>query len=60
MNCRSVRAVSNVTRALNFTGLIPRLSYNIAIRADSQDLKFNAYTGLFSQPISADTAKPQG
>jgi len=53
--------VTNLTnRALTFTGLIPRSSYNIAIRADHEDSLFNSYIGSFSSLITADTAPSQG
>ena len=47
-------------RVLNITDLIPRTSYNIAIRADTDDLNFYAYFGQFSSPLTVETAVPQG
>jgi len=61
MNCQSLRSVTDVTnRALTFTDLIPRSSYNIAIRTESEDSMLNTYFGSFSSPITAGTAPPQG
>ena len=47
-------------RVLTITDLIPRTSYNIAIRADTDDLNLNAYFGQFSSPLTVETAVPQG
>ena len=60
-NCQSFTIVTDVSnRTLTFNNLIPRSSYNIAIRADSQDLvTFILYAGSFSQ-VTADTAASQG
>ena len=61
-NCQSLTIVTDVSnRALTYNNLIPRLSYNIAVRADIQDpLTLASYTGSFSSPITASTAAPQG
>ncbi len=55
-------SIANVgtNRIYNVTQLIPRTSYNISIRADSEDSTFMAFTGSFSSPISAETAVPEG
>ncbi len=47
-------------RMYTFTQLIPRTSYNISIRADSEDITFTTFVGSPSQPISVETAAPQG
>ena len=61
-NCQSLTKVTDVSnRTLTFNNLIPRSSYNIAIRADSEDpAMFIPYTGSFSLPITGDAAAPQG
>ena len=61
-NCQSFTIVTDVSnRALTYSNLIPRSSYNIAIRADSQDPPtLVLYTGSLSSPITASTAAPQG
>ena len=47
-------------RTHTFEYLIPRSSYNIAIRADSEDpVTLFYYTGPFSPPITAETAAAQ-
>ncbi len=54
--------IANVgtNRIYNFTQLIPRTLYNISIRADSEDNTFTTFLGSPSQPISVETAAPQG
>ena len=39
-------------RVLTITDLIPRTSYNIAIRADTEDADLNSYGGQFSSPLT--------
>ena len=60
--CQSLTIVNDVSYGtLTSNNMIPRSSYNITIRADSEDpVKLIPYTGYFSQPITADTAAPQG
>ncbi len=53
-------ANARTDRMYTFTQLIPRTSYNISIRADSQDSTFTTFAGSFSTPISVETAAPQG
>ena len=62
INCLFFKIVTDVSnRTLTFNNLIPRSSYNIAIRADGQDsIILLPYTGSFSQPIIVDTTAPQG
>ena len=63
INCQSFTEVIDVSnRTLTFKKLIPRSSYNIAIRADSLDLiMFVPLLGpLSSPPITAEAAPPQG
>ena len=57
-NCEPLTNVSN--GAFTFNKLIPRSSYNIAIRADSLSVTEIPYIGPLSPPITADTAAPQG
>ena len=57
----SLIPVTDVTnRVLTITDLIPRTSYNIAIRADTEDAINNIYSGQYSSPLTAETAVPQG
>ena len=59
-SCSLSIVVSNITnRVLTITDLIPRTSYNIAIRADTEDLN-NAYSGQYSSPLTAESAVPDG
>ncbi len=53
-------ANAGTNRMYTFTKLIPRTLYNISIRADSQDRTFATFEGSLSQPISVETAAPQG
>ncbi len=55
-------SIANVgtNRIYNFTQLIPRTSYNISIRADSEDSTFTIFAGSLSTPISVETTAPQG
>ena len=46
-------------RALNISHLIPRSSYNIIIRADSQDFHLNEFSGSLTA-IIAESAAPRG
>ena len=47
-------------RVLTITDLIPRTSYNIAIRTDTEDASNIIYSGQYSSPLTAETAVPQG
>ena len=49
-----------VNRVLTITDLIPRTSYNIAIRADTQDVNLDSYSGQYLSPLTLETAVPQG
>ena len=49
-----------VNRVLTITDFIPRTSYNIAIRADTQDANLDTYSGQLSSPLTSETAVPQG
>ena len=62
MTCQSFTPVAAVSyRTLTFGNLIPRSSYNFAVRADSQDpMSFTPYTGSFSPQINENTTVPQG
>ncbi len=53
-------ANAGTNRIYNFTQLIPRTSYNISIRADSQDRTFTTFAGSLSTPLSVVTTAPQG
>ena len=59
-SCTSLIPVTDVMIiVLTITNLIPRTSYNIAIRADSEDFGLNTYSGQYSSPLTAVTAVPQ-
>ena len=62
INCVTFTIVTDVSnRTLTFSNLIPRIFYNLAVRADSQDLMtLIAYTGTFSSPITTESTSPQG
>ena len=62
INCQSFTIITDISNGtLTFNNLIPRSSYNITIRADSEDpVILIPYTGSLSQPITADAAAPQG
>ena len=47
-------------RVLTITDLIPRTSYNIAIRVDTEDANLETYSGQLSSPLTAETAVPEG
>ncbi len=53
-------ADARTNRMYTFTQLIPRILYNISIRADSEDNTFTTFLGSPSQPISVETTAPQG
>ena len=60
-SCTSVIRVNDVAiSVLTITDLIPRTSYNIAIRIDTEDASDIIYFGQFSSPLTAETAVPQG
>jgi len=59
--CRANTTVINATiKEFTFRELIPRQSYKILIRADSQSDTFNVHRGNFSPPLYANTSAYRG